>query len=130
MKTTIEFNAKTEAVDSIIEALADLSTSELVEVHNHYCREISSEDEIYANDEEFFEMMGWDGHTALQRAHFGEYRWNDEYLKLNGYGNLESTDYPEDSWIDKSEIAAYIDENREAFEDYFDFEKSEEETEN
>lgn len=37
---------------------------------------------------------------------------NDDWIRWNGYGNLESTDCPED-WMELDEIADYIVENDE-----------------
>ena len=47
--------------------------------------------EVYENDEEFFDMF-FEGRPAeVARAIFyGDYNYNDEYIKFNGYENLES----------------------------------------
>lgn len=31
---------------------------------------------------------------AVRAVHFGEYRYNDEFIKFNGYGNLETFNDP------------------------------------
>lgn len=43
------------------------------------------------NDEEFFYTY-FNGRPmeAVRAASYGEYNYNDEYVKFNGYGNLES----------------------------------------
>jgi hypothetical protein len=47
--------------------------------------------EIFENDEEFFDMMYPDKPMeAVRAAHYGEYNYNDPYVRFNGYGNLES----------------------------------------
>ena len=47
--------------------------------------------EVYENDEEFFDMF-FEGRPAeVARAIFyGDYNYNDEYIKFNGYGNLKT----------------------------------------
>lgn len=47
--------------------------------------------QVFENDEEFFEMFFTEDKMALVRAiSFGEYNYNDEYVRFNGYGNLET----------------------------------------
>lgn len=48
--------------------------------------------EVHEFDESFFDMM-FEGSPmeAVRAAHFGEIEsWGDEYIRFNGYGNLES----------------------------------------
>lgn len=51
--------------------------------------------EVYNNDEEFFNMFFVDNPMEVARAiYYGDYNYNDEYVKFNGYANLESlSDY-------------------------------------
>lgn len=81
-------------VDQLIEQINELSTDDLIQLHNTYCRSISSDGEVYENDEYFFNTF-FDGRVneALRAAHFGTYNWSDNYVKFNGYGNLESFNY-------------------------------------
>ena len=47
--------------------------------------------DVYSNDEEFFEMFFEGNPMEVARAiYYGDYNYNDEYIKFNGYGNLES----------------------------------------
>ena len=47
--------------------------------------------EVYENDEEFFNMFFEGKPTELARAiYYGDFNYNDEYIKFNGYGNLET----------------------------------------
>lgn len=110
-------------IEAVVEHLEELSTSDLVGIHNTYCQETRSEDEIYDNDEGFFDMS-FSGNvmSAVRAISFGEYNYSDDYIKFNGYGNLETTNDPEE-WITISEIAEYILEN----EQYFDLEFEDEE---
>ena len=47
--------------------------------------------DVYSNDEEFFNIF-FEGRPAeVARAiYYGDFNYNDEYVKFNGYGNLES----------------------------------------
>lgn len=102
--------------DAVKEYLTSLESIELVNIHNTYCQEANyPDDEIYSNDEEFFNTF-FDGRPAeVARACFyGDYNYSHEYVMFNGYGNLESFNYPEDK-IDFDGIANYILENPEAF---------------
>ena len=47
--------------------------------------------EVYENDKEFFDMF-FEGRPAeVARAiYYGDYNYNDEYVKFNAYENLES----------------------------------------
>ena len=71
--------------------LNDLSTLEEV------VRELNSWNaclnylDVYSNDEEFFEMFFEGNPMEVARAiYYGDYNYNDEYIKFNGYGNLET----------------------------------------
>ena len=47
--------------------------------------------DVYNNDDEFFDMF-FEGRPAeVARAiYYGDFNYNDEYIKFNGYGNLET----------------------------------------
>ena len=46
---------------------------------------------VYENDEEFFNMFFEGKPAELARAiYYGDFNYNDEYIKFNGYGNLET----------------------------------------
>lgn len=102
--------------DSVKEYLNNLDDSELVGVHNEYCQSVNnSDDEIYINDEDFFNTF-FDGKVleAVRAVSYGEYNYSHEYVKFNGYGNLESFDDPSDN-VDLKSIAADILENPENY---------------
>ena len=46
--------------------------------------------EVYENDEEFFETYFSDPMEAVRATQFGNYNYSDDYVKFNGYGNLDS----------------------------------------
>ena len=48
---------------------------------------------VYENDEEFFGMFFSNNPMELARAiYYGDYKYNDEYVRFDVYGNLESLD--------------------------------------
>lgn len=111
MKTELTNN-----FNAVLDYLKDLSSSELVSIHNTYCSEANyNDDEIYSNDEDFFNTF-FDGrpYEVARSCFYGDYNYSHDYVVFNGYGNLESFNSPEDK-IDFDGIANYILENPEAF---------------
>lgn len=105
-----------KTTEAITDYLNGLDNSELVNVHNQYCQNANcSDDEIYSNDEEFFNIF-FEGKVleAVRAVSFGEYRYQDEYVIFNGYANLETFNNPADH-VDISAIAADILENPENY---------------
>lgn len=50
---------------------------------------------VYENDEDFFDTF-FEGRPAeaVRAAHYGDYHYNQDYVRFDGYGNLESlTEY-------------------------------------
>ena len=46
---------------------------------------------VYENDEEFFDMFFKGRPAEVARAiYYGDFNYNDEYIKFNAYGNLET----------------------------------------
>jgi hypothetical protein len=92
MKTEIVKN-----IDAVTEWLNGLSDSELIGVHNEYCRENSYDDEIYSNNEDFFNtFFSNDVIKAVQAVSYGSYKYTDTYVQFNGQGNLDSSNSAED----------------------------------
>ena len=71
----------------------ELDDSTKISIRNEYCVDCNSDEEIFPFDESFFEDL-FSGAKAIDVARavfFGNIQsWNDEYIKFNGYGNLES----------------------------------------
>jgi hypothetical protein len=88
-------NLKTQ----LLKAIENATTNELIELNNAYCYHCNYQDsEIYSNDEDFFEMFfpnAGDGLRVAQAVHFGDYKYNHDYVRFNGYGNLESLNFME-----------------------------------
>ena len=57
--------------------------------------------EFMENDEHFFELFysGINGLEIARAIYYGDYNYNDDYVRINAYGNLES--YTEDEMIEK-----------------------------
>ena len=111
-------------LDAIIEYLNELSLDDLRDIHNEYCSHYDMDDYIYCNDEHFFsEMFQDDVDGAVRAALYGEYNYTDDYVKCDGYANLQSFDDPTE-YIDISEIANDILENEG---NYYDIELEDEE---
>ena len=47
--------------------------------------------DVHYNDEDFFNTY-FEGRAmeAVRAAHYGDYEFTDEYVRFNGYGNLET----------------------------------------
>ena len=103
-------NKKMRTVESIKKWLESLSGSELIGLWNEYQSNNGYEGEINYNDDEFFEIYFSKAIDAVRAVSYGDYRYTDEYVKFNGYGNLESFNYL-DSEIDFDELAENILEN-------------------
>ena len=46
--------------------------------------------EFWENDEEFFNTFFNNPMEAIRATYYGDYNYNDEYVKFNGYGNIDS----------------------------------------
>lgn len=100
MKTKIKNNR-----EAVLDYLNDLSNDDLVRTHNQYCQNNNNPDsEICYNDEDFFNTFFSQVMDAVRAIAYGEYSYTDEFVRFNGYANLETTNKPAD-WIDLSEIA-------------------------
>ena len=82
--------------NQIVAEIKAMSQSDLITLNNIYCREIvgDMEGEIFDNDEDFFYNFFENSViSAVQCVCYGDYRYSDNLVKFNGYGNLESFNY-------------------------------------
>lgn len=89
------------------------SDDEKISLHNEYCQAQCNEDEIYIFDDEFFEIF-FDGKPMeiCRATAYGNVNFTDNYIKFNGYGNLESmNDYEAVNSIDKQAVIDWMIEN-------------------
>lgn len=117
-----------KSIKEITSYLEDLSDDDLVRAHNQMCQNKNrGDDEIYSNDEEFFNTF-FNGKVldAVRAVAYGEYNYTNDYVIFNGYGNLESFNDPSNH-VDISEIAEDIMENPEDYD--IELEEDEEEKE-
>ena len=80
--------------EAILEAIKEMDNDQLIEIHNQYCENINyMDDQIFYNDEEFFEVY-FDGRTQqlIRAIFYGNFNPNQEFIKFDGYGNLETFD--------------------------------------
>jgi hypothetical protein len=81
-------------VSNIIETINAMDENELVQLNNEYCRCINATDsEIYGNDDDFMETFFGRGTAPMRLAqaiYYGDYHYYHEFVRFNGYGNLET----------------------------------------
>ena len=107
-----------EFKDKVKEIIEDMDRGDLVSLYNDYASENNYE-EIYDMNE-FDDILADDVPSEVARKCFyGDFNPSHDYFKFNGYANLESTDYPEDSWIDKDELAGFIFDEKDG--SYYEF---------
>ena len=46
--------------------------------------------DFFENDEEFFNTFFENPMEAVRATYYGDYNYSDEYVKFNGYGNIDS----------------------------------------
>ena len=104
------------------EKFKELSIGERLSIFNTYCIEHGDpDDQIHSFDEEFFNVYFENNPMeAVRAAFFGKIEsWNDEYIKFNAYGNLESMS----EYEVLGEIDYYLEEifdNPDTWRDYID----------
>ena len=92
----------------------NLSDDEKISLWNEYCSENNFDDYIHNFDDDFFQtFLSEDPQEAFRLGCFSSINWGDEYLKFNGYGNLESlSEYQAVNEIDESILIEWLLENR------------------
>lgn len=90
------------------------SDHEKISLWNEYCSENCSDDQIFEFDDDFFETF-FSGKTPMDMFRLGCFSsvsWSDEYIKFNGYGNLESmNEYEAVNSIDEAVLIEWLIEN-------------------
>ena len=124
-------------IKAIIEEINCFDNDQMVQLNNEYCdQQNCPDDQIYSNDANFFaDVYGGDVMEAVRAVSYGDYNYSHDWVKLNGYGNLESMNV-----IDEDDLCESIDTIAEEVADNFhnydhlfdldpdDFEDEEEET--
>ena len=102
---------------TILSQINEMNENQLVDLNNTYCQSAGySDNEVYNNDEDFFSTFypnPGDGLKVAQAIFYGDYNYSHEYVKFNGYGNLETFGFFEvlDLCELPSVMAEYIEEN-------------------
>lgn len=130
------------SLEKFTEEFNNLSNGEKIVIYNEYCLEHgNSDDMLYNFDDEFFTMaFGNNPIEAARATFFGKIQnWSDEYIRFNGYGNLESVnefdvveeveDYIEDIYDYEDVWEQYIEPEEDEEEDEEDEDEDEEEEE-
>lgn len=108
----------TTTKQKVIELINSMDNGELINLNNEYCQSAHYFDsEIYENDEDFFAtFFANDTLRAIQATQFGDYRYHDNWVTFNGYGNLDSFNAVIDNLCESIEtMAEYIIYNSEDF---------------
>lgn len=110
---------QTETVKQVIELIYDMDDNDLIQLNNEYSQDINATDsEIWPNDEDFLTTFFPNNPDALARAIFyGDYNYSHNYVRFNGYGNLETFNYFEAKDLCElvQTMAEYITENPKNF---------------
>ena len=71
--------------------LNNLDTAQLIDEYNNYLIESNRVDDyIYENDEYFFNENFENSMESVRATFYGDYRYMDDYVQFNVYGNLNS----------------------------------------
>ena len=97
--------------EKIKTALDEMSTAELINIHNEYCDAANYPDNHIYNMDDFDEIMSGQTPWEIARcAYYGDFCPTHNYFWFNGYANLCSADFEPDI-ISTEDIAQYIDDN-------------------
>ena len=107
-------------MNTIREFLDTLNDSELVQIQNLYCDSAGyPDDQIYALDDEFFELCGFSGMKVAQAIFYGDFNYSHDWVSFDGYGNFKTANSPS-QLMDFEGITEWIAENPSDFEGCFD----------
>lgn len=115
--------------ETLIQQIENLNESDKLTVHNLMCDFYNRPDDtVYNNDEDFFNEMlhGTKPYEIARMIHFGDWNFAHDYVRFDGYGNLESA-YNVDDLIDADQIAECVLEYPNEFTDWLSLEEDEEE---
>lgn len=91
-------NTNERLSELFIECWNNASIDEKISLSNMYdTEELSGDNEIFTNDEDFFNTFFENNPMEAVRAtQFGRYNFNDPYVWFNGYANLASTEWEDE----------------------------------
>lgn len=112
--TTTQTKTTQQTIEQIVNVINEMDCTELVQLNNEYCEAINGMDSaIYSNDDDFLEDY-FNSKADLARAiTYGDFRYMDNWVRFDGYGNLESFNYMSKNQLCElmEVIAEYICEN-------------------
>lgn len=122
------------SLEKFTEEFNNLSSNNKIAIYNEYCSEHGDSDKmLYDFDDEFFEMAfeGKEPMEICRATFFGHITsWNDEYIRFNAYGNLESlSEYDAVEEIYEYDAVEDIYEYEDVWEYYIESEEDEDEDE-
>lgn len=108
------------------EKFDELSLSDRLLIYNEYCINYGSNEPICYFEEDFFDCYFSDKMEVARAVFFGNiHSWDDEYVRFNAYGNLESlSEFDVANEID--DYAEEIFEYENIWKDYIDSEDEDE----
>lgn len=116
--TTIK--TRDELIQDLMIEIKEMDSSEIFDLNNRFCDSANySCDQLFMNDDEFFEMFFPKAIDAVRAVHFGGYNWSHDYVMFDGYGNLQSYSYLDFRNLPDIplNIAEYISDNFNEFSD-------------
>lgn len=96
--------------DRIIECMNEMDAMDLIHLHNEYCGEVNAcDDGIYSMNDFNDLCAGQDADWIAARIYYGDFHYNDDYIRFNGYGNFVTfNDYSVKDNTHFDDIADYI----------------------
>lgn len=93
------------------ELFNELDSESKINLFNEYASEYRPDDQLFIFDDDFLNTYFSDPASCARALFFGSVNnWCDEYIRFNGYGNLESLSiYEAESYVEdyKEEIYDY-----------------------
>ena len=91
--------------EQIKDAIKMMTDGDIMELNNIFCDLLRYDDKhIYINDEYFFKDHFKEGIDIARAVQFGDYKIHHEYVRFNGYNNLETMGY-----LDLNDLADTVD---------------------
>lgn len=98
-------------LDRVFEHIQIENFDEIIRLHDYYTERINGCDDYIYNMDDFDDILyGKKPSEIADMIVFGKFNSCDPYFRFNGYGNLESIEYNDTSFIDLQAIAEYITE--------------------
>ena len=101
--------------EKVREAIENMDDAEVVDIWNNYCKACNLCDDVIYSMSDFDEVIEYESPWEIARAcSYGGFCAADDYFWFNGYGNLESCDFPihGSSPVFIDDLIAYIVENK------------------